>query len=230
MRKEKIKICQNCNSEFLTTGNSVKFCSKECRTIYHKNKKYKGKTEGIDYVTCKWCGIKGERIFGKHIRLSHPGKTEEDYKREFPGAPLYCERDKEQFSKESGKHMKEEKYRKMFSDAIKGEKNPNHASNATDLERKNRSPYSKEFYISRGYTEEHAIKQISQFAKMDKNYSTTLEYWLDKTDGNIEKAKELLKDRQITFSLDKCIKRYGEKDGRNAKINGNLKSLIEILI
>lgn len=214
MRKQRIKICQNCNSGFSTTGNSVKFCSKKCRNIYHKNKKYEGKTEGVDYVICKWCGSKCERIFGQHVRLSHPDKTENDYKREFPGSPLYCEKDKEQFSKESGKHMKQDRYRQMFSEMIKGERNPNHTSNTTDLQRKERSPYSKEFYISRGYSEEFASEQVSQFAKMDKNHSTTLEYWLDKTDGDIEKAEELLKDRQTTFSLDKCIKRYGEVEGR----------------
>jgi hypothetical protein len=33
----------------------------------------------------------------------------------------------------------------MFSEKIKGEKNPNHKSNTTELERKSRSPFSKEF-------------------------------------------------------------------------------------
>lgn len=213
MRKEKIKECENCKSDFTTTGNSVKFCSKQCRTIYNKNKKYEGKIEGIDYVICKWCGIKGERIFGQHIRLSHPDKTEDDYKRDFPGSPLYCEKDKAQFSKMSGQHMKKEEYREMFSKKVKGDKNPNHKSNTTLEERRNRSPYSKSFWTSRGYSEAYANFNISKYAKMDKNHSTTLEYWLDKTDGNIQESEKLLKDRQTTFSLDKCIEKYGKTKG-----------------
>lgn len=214
MSRESIKICQNCKCEFTTTGKTAKFCSKTCRDIYHRNKKYEGKVEGIDYIVCKWCGIKGERIFGQHIRLSHPDKTEDDYRREFPNAQLYCERDREQFTKSSGKHMKEDRYRKMFSDMIKGSKNPNHKSNTTELERKERSPYCKEFYTSKGISEALASIKISKYARMDKNHSTTLEYWLDKTGGNLEEAELLLKNRQTTFSLDKCIEKYGEVEGR----------------
>jgi very-short-patch-repair endonuclease len=213
MRKEKIKICQKCSSEFSTDGNNVKFCSKECRDIYNNDKKYEGKVEGMDYIICQLCHHKVERIFGQHIRLSHPDKTEADYKKEFPNAPLYCENDKKQFAKSSGKHMKTEKYRKLYSEMTKGDKNRNHKNNTTELQRKERSPYCIEFWIKRGYNEDYAKDKISKFAKMNKQQSTTLKYWLEKTDGDLEEAKRLLKERQSTFSLEKCIEKYGEIKG-----------------
>jgi len=69
----------------------------------------------------------------------------DEYKRLFPGAPITALSDKEKTSKNSGKHMKEDKYRKMFSEMFVGDKNPNHTSNATNEQRKSRSPFSKSF-------------------------------------------------------------------------------------
>lgn len=56
------------------------------------------------------------------MKTMHPRKTTEDYKKEFPGAVLCYSKDKENTSKNSGKHIKTEKYRNMFSEKIKGEK------------------------------------------------------------------------------------------------------------
>jgi len=157
--------------------------------------------------------MKLERIFGNHIRLSHPDKSEKDYSLDFPNQLLYSIKDKENFSKSSGQHMKTDKYKKMFSEMFSGKNNINHSSRTTDDERKSRSPFSKKFYIDRGYSEEFAINKISNFAKMDKNHSTTLKYWLDKTGDDIDLAKKLLKERQSTFSLEKCKQKYGEEEG-----------------
>lgn len=210
---ENNKICNNCKSNFTAKSRAAKFCSKDCRDVYNKNKKYEGKTEGVDYIVCKWCGTKCERIYGQHLKLSHPDKSKEDYKLEFPDAPLYCDKDKENFSKSSGLHMKESKYRKMFSDKIKGDNNPNHKTNTTIDERKERSPYSIKFYTSKGYSKEEAKKIISEYANMEKRRTTDLEYWLEETNGDVKKAESLLKERQSTFSLDKCIEKYGKDEG-----------------
>lgn len=43
--------------------------------------------------------------------------------------------------------------------------------------------------------------------------NTQLEYWIQKTGGDIETAKRLLSERQCTFSKDKCIERYGYEKG-----------------
>ena len=92
----------------------------------------------------------------------------------------------------------------MFSEKIKGEKNPNHKSNTTDLERKSRSPFSKEFIKYKdkkqfmGKMKELYLKQLetgSLGEKQDEDYlyeqyltqeKLNEEYWeyISKTDND----------------------------------------------
>jgi very-short-patch-repair endonuclease len=141
-------------------------------------------------------------------------KTEE-YRKKFPNAPIMALSDKEKTTKNSGIHMKQEKYKKMFSEMFSGENNPNHKSRTTEEERKSRSPFSKKFIK---YEEiENKEQHISDFAKKSlKNRigSTTLEYFIKKGFDENE-ARKKLKERQTTFTLDKCIEKYGDEEGRN---------------
>ena len=75
-----------------------------------------------EYVECRICGFKSKRIYGRHLK-SH-GITSEEYKKLYPDAPLYAECDGKNTAKNSGKHMKTEKYKRIFSEKIKGDKNP----------------------------------------------------------------------------------------------------------
>lgn len=160
-------------------------------------------------VICKICGFKANRIYGQHLK-SH-GMTSDDYKKMFPGEPLYSQSDTKNTSKNSGKHMKEEKYKKMFADKIKGEKNPNHKTNTTLEQRQKISPFSKKFINYNTEVErEEFIKKVSG----KKSYNTRFEYWINKGYSE-EEAKVKLKERQKTFTLDSCIKKYGEKDGQD---------------
>jgi len=84
------------------------------------------------------------------------------------------------------------------------------------------------YWIDRGYTEQEAIEQVSLhqskiaigFAKERKanpdRYkgitTTQVEYWT-KAGYTDEEAIELVRERQKTFSLDKCIEKYGEIEG-----------------
>jgi len=139
----------------------------------------------------------------------------DEYKRLFPGAPITALSDKEKTSKNSGKHMKEDKYRKMFSEMFVGDKNPNHTSNATNEQRKSRSPFSKSFtaYETIDNKEEHISKFVKESIK-DRISDTTLRYYLNR--GFTEEvAKQMLSDRQRTFTLDKCIAKYGIEEGYN---------------
>ena len=88
---------------------------------------------------------------------------------------------------------------------------------------------NKEFWIKKGFSEEDSIKlakdQISNmqnayFINRKKNPekyigkdNTSIEYYLKKGFSEDE-AKEKLKERQTTFSLEKCIKKYGEVEGK----------------
>jgi G:T-mismatch repair DNA endonuclease (very short patch repair protein) len=51
-------------------------------------------------------------------------------------------------------------------------------------------------------------------AYIDK-FSTRLEYWLTKYDGDYNKALSAYKERQNTFTLEKCILKYGVEQGNN---------------
>jgi DNA-binding transcriptional MerR regulator len=214
----KIKKCEICNKEFKVTCGS-KFCSLECKKIAD-NKRYKNSNlarhklyngiEGEDYIICKICNMKVKRVYGQHLKFIHKTTTSE-YKKEFPGAPIMTSKDKETSIKNRCKHMKEEKYRKMSSERWKGEKNVNSKSKTTEKTRKERSPFSKEFYDKKNIPQEQRAIFIKDALK-NREFDTRLEYYT-KRGFSLEEAKKMLKDRQTTFSLEKCIKKYGEIEG-----------------
>lgn len=213
-----IKCCKICNIEF-ETKNSKSVCSDACNKrlrvlnrVAFRSENITG-IEGIDYLVCKWCGLKVGRIYGMHITKYHE-KTLEEYTTEFPGAPIYTKKDITNVTKNGGLHMKEEKYRTMFSEMAKGDKNPNHKSKTTEEWRKSISPYSIEFY-KRKYPElntyEHEIK-LKEFLKYQddgKIRTNQIQYYLNKGFSQDESEK-LLKERQTTFTLEKCITKYGK--------------------
>jgi len=98
-----------------------------------------------------------------------------------------------------------------------------------DVFMKNKSLFSKEYWVKRGYTENEAELKISEiqknnseklFKKKNENpekYKGTLtvqkEYWIKKGYSD-EESIELVKQRQQTFTLDKCIEKYGEIKGK----------------
>lgn len=168
------------------------------------------KIEGKDYVICKLCGKQMKAIQGRHLTVTH-GITSKEYQQMFPGEKMLPDNYAGGFRQHKGKHMKEEKYRKMFSDKWKGENNRNSKKNTTEQQRKERSPFSKEFYVKRNLPDENRAKLIDDVSK-NRSYNTQLSYYTDKGFSEDE-AKILLKDRQTTFSLEKCIKKYGAEEG-----------------
>lgn len=189
----------------------------------------KEEIEGYNYVVCKICEEKVNRIYGAHLKKH--GVTSQEYKTRYPGEPLSTKKDFKNTSKNSGLHMKEEKYRKMFSDKVKGDKNPNHKSRTTDKERKERSPFSKEFLY---HNSENERLNFIENALKDRTFTTRIEYYLEQ--GYSEGESEmLLKERQSTFSKEICIRKYGENKGlkvytdrqekwqKSLNENGNLK-------
>ena len=180
--------------------------------------------EKNDLITCKVCGFQSKRIYGRHLK-SH-GMTSDDYKKMYPGEPLYTESDMKNVMINSGKHMKIEKYKKMFSEKFKGEKNPNHKSNTTLEKRRSRSPFSKDF------VKYSSIEEKNDFVKNvcdKKTYTTRLDYWTNKGLSE-EDATIKLKERQLTFTLDKCIQKHGEEKGKEIYDNRQQrwqKSLLE---
>lgn len=131
------------------------------------------------------CGYKGADL-GTHLKTH--GLNSKTYKEQYGNdSPIKC---------------------KKMCDNLKGDKNPgyNHGGKF--------SPFSENFlYASEEYTEN--VKKKAVKSRVDNNSNTTtIEYWLKKTDNNLEDAKVLLSNRQKTFSLDICISKYGDDAGR----------------
>lgn len=115
---------------------------------------------------------------------------------------------------EEAKKLKEEKLKIVTPKIvakISGQNNGMSSTNRTEQQRKESSPFSKEFYIKRGLSENDRKKFNEQVSK-NRNYNTQLEYYLNKGMSK-EDAKIALSNRQATFSYEKCIKKYGETEG-----------------
>lgn len=102
-------------------------------------------------------------------------------------------------------------------------------ANQTKEETGNKGGYSLEKFIESGLSEKEAQEKLnsiieSKSSSMKKVWSETnsyenrllpqnIEYWLEK--GYSEKeAKEKVSERQRTFTLEKCIEKYGEIEGK----------------
>jgi len=89
------------------------------------------------------------------------------------------------------------------------------------------SRFFKEYWTNKGHSEEEAVKLAweeshkcrTRFREMLDNgeikkgwNNTTIEYYLERG-ATIEEAASLLAERQATFTLEKCINRYGKEKG-----------------
>jgi hypothetical protein len=154
-----------------------------------------GEVEYNKLPECKICHIRSNDI-GSHITHFHKIPLN-DYKLKY------------------GADIKSEKSKIEASERFKGDKNPIHSIK----DKRILSPYSYVFYMNKGFDEETAktmalekAREV-QAAKTDEQKTTKLEYWIKKTDGNVEEAKKLFKERQTTFSKEKCIEQHGESKG-----------------
>lgn len=168
-------------------------------------------------VTCRICGENHRRLYGNHFKYTHNGMTAKEYRKMFTDAPITVPGDMKNTTKNGGKHMKQEKYRKMFSEMFSGENNPNHKNNTTEQERKERSPICIEFYdknypnLTNIERKELLDKHVKEKVK-DRLLPSNVEYWVNKG-YNKEEAKQKVTESQTTFSKEICIEKYGEKDG-----------------
>jgi hypothetical protein len=190
--------CNQCGKIHGKLGKE--FCSRTCRDTYRKEnaikdyaqhnairmgeKRYSDKIEGYDYLVCQICGAKTGELLA-HIRMHDI--TADEYKATYGLATLKTQK---------------------AIDNVKGEKNPgfNHGGKF--------SPFSEKF-VNADTTDREELKKRAAKTRIDNGNDTTqLEYWLKQTNGDIEKASELLSKRQTTFSLEICIEKHGEEKGR----------------
>lgn len=103
-----------------------------------------------------------------------------------------------------------------------GVANPSHKTHVSPDERKRRSPMCIEYWIWKHpdlsvyecekLLQEHKQK-ISDKLKDKTNQPKCIEYWVSRG-YTPEKAKCIISDSQKTFSLEKCICKYGEVRGK----------------
>ena len=213
--------CVICGTYFDSNLSNAIYCSSECRNAAIRKKSLEKRTkqlleegvEGIDYVIDRWNGLPTPRMFGKWMKYMHPDKTIDDYKKEFPDASIYCQKDYEHLTANGGRHMKTEKYKKMFSEMFKGEKNPRHHSKVSEQEIRENSPYCEEFYIKRGIDPNERLKVIEK-SNETRVPATTLQYFLNKGLSQEDAQKEFEKScKEHAFTLEKCIQKHGEIEG-----------------
>lgn len=223
-----VKKCERCGNDFLASSNYVHFCE-DCKIItdnerkqrsYKKvmEKKHKrmieNGVEGVDYIIDLWSGEPTKSINNKHFKSKYPGKTIEDYISEFPNAPLVCEKTSNRLSEVMSSFMNRPEIKEYYSNLFKGDKNPNAKCNTTEEYRKSISPFSKSFKKYDGMTDEEKEKQIREYLQCDRDDRNTnqIKYWIKKGYSE-EEAKQKVSERQSTFTLEKCIEKYGEEDG-----------------
>ena len=143
-------------------------------------------------VTCQMCGQQMKELTS-HIFRKHNIKAQE-YRKLYPGSPIRCE-----------------SLLQKQSERIKGDKNPGYQHDGKY------SPFSLKYI--HGTDNVEATKRKAKENKTKDKDNTQIEYWLNKTDGNLEEAKKLLSQRQTTFSLKSCIEKHGEKEGKQIWLN-----------
>lgn len=143
--------------------------------------------------------------------IEHNFQNIEYYKKKYPNASI----------EECKKILKEVKKSYLAKRPDNhGINNPAHHSRVSEYERRRRSPRCIEFYQykypneSLEFCEAKRQEHMQYIGKRIKETikDTNIEYYLNKG-MSIEEAKLALKERQTTFSLDKCIKKYGKEEG-----------------
>lgn len=210
--------CVWCGKEFIPKRENHMVCCTKCRAAYDidryrqiRYKKLLEGVEGIDYIIDLWTGNPTTRICGKYIEVMHPGRTIEEYKAEFPDAPIRCSKDREAVTKYGGRHMKTEKYKKMFSEKFKGENNPNHKTKTTYEQRCTRSPFSKKFYEVRGLTEEDR-KAFTKRVAENRSIPWSIEFYMNKGYDR-ETARKILNQKYSRNTLECYTRIYGKELG-----------------
>ena len=214
--------CVVCGKEFETRysgPSTVKCCCEEHRKIYEREYTYKMRNrihekefengvEGYDYVVCPICGEKHAQITMNHFSVRHGIQTKEELDKLYPNFQMTC--------------------RKMVEDNLIGENNPNHTSNTTEQERKERSHYSLEYYKTKyncSDEEAHQLREewldevIRPFNK-DWVQATSLE-WYTRQGYTIEEAIQMRHDKYVANGREWYIKKYGEEEG-NRRYRGRM--------
>lgn len=187
-----VKTCKNCNSIIENAYRTQQYCSDSCKTESAAKATLKRKIQkshlkfpdGTDPIYFIECKMCGLRAPDLGAHYKTHGMTPVEFRR-------------------THEHTKCQ----HTVDSLKGENNPGYQHGGR------LSPFSKKFV---NYTTEEDRYELSKKAKQSMkengNDSTTIDYYL-KRGLSTEDAKEALRKRQTTFTLEKCIEKYGVEAG-----------------
>ena len=216
--KERIKkefCCKNCKNNYYSNSSVSQFCIAECRKEY---KVKAGKELGFDYVICQICNRATANVTGSHMK-NHKEWTPERYKLEFPNSQIIAARVLEKIregSIKAGNRMGEDSHRERLRKSFSGENNPMHKSKTTEKKRKSASPFSPDFYLSRNPNLSLDEAKLMAEKKLSENVVVSWvkeEYWINKGFTK-EESQQIISKKQSTFSLEKCIEKYGGIEGK----------------
>lgn len=185
-----IKLCCNCKeykSKYAQVYGEGYWCEECFKTVAvaTSHLKYTEKNRE-EWIECLECGYRLKDL-NSHIKYVH--------------------------NLDSNEYKRKHEIKRITSinaiNRVSGENNPgfNHCGRL--------SPFSKNFKYYTNEEDRQAIfDKAANTIKNNDNISTTLVYFLKKTNGNVELAQKMLSERQTTFSIEKCIKKYGEIDGK----------------
>lgn len=93
---------------------------------------------------------------------------------------------------------------------------------------------SKYYWMKRGFSEEESLEKVSKYQKelSDKSYAkhrgskdrtaTQVGYWVKKGYTE-EQSIEIIRENQKTFTIEKCIQKYGEEEGIKRYLDRQIK-------
>ena len=203
------KQCLFCENEFYTTSSRKVCCSTKCKKLYHSHQKF---PDGSDYVECKECGIREKQIV-QHIRKVHH-ITVDEYcdKHNCSKYDLTCKSLHDKISANVSKACKEGRCGWQ-----KDGKNPSHND---ECRSGRKSAWSMNFKGYDGLSDDEKRQRIKELSnkvvdKMNSNCNNPLRISYYTSRGySLDEAKQMLKDRQTTFTLEKCIEKYGKEKGQ----------------
>lgn len=181
-------IIQTCDETF--ENFKSKAPAQKVSALYNELSRSPDKTE----IVCPCCGIYRRHDIQQHLRTSHRLSVPE-------------------FKELYAMDVVSGKIKMILSERIKGDKNPawKHGGKF--------SPNSNKFIKYTGLSESEKETKLKEcrdkigYSNRERgNNTTTLKYWL-KRGYSLDEAKQKLKERQRTFTLEKCIERYGIEEG-----------------
>ena len=195
-----MKDCIICGSKFKPIAASSVCCSQECKDEHRRIKVREKRAEEArikfanadpsEYVECAICGLRGAEIT-KHVMKEH-GLTSEQYRAKF-GVATKCQK---------------------TIDGVSGANNPGYQHGGK------LSPFSKKFVGYDGLTDFEKRNKIreagvtaQETAKENNTSQLHIGYYTSRGYSS-EEAQIALSERQSTFSLEKCIEKFGEVEGR----------------